>query len=337
MKPQDYIQNELSNTQYSLSDADKQDLEELGTELFLYKKLTSKKFRKWRVDDLSERQVKRAIHLAVSSNKPLQFRYPFGGYKLWRLPTSPEVDWAEFFAIAYYLRYLSVIAAVYKPGLELIFSSDDLIIERMDNIPSAETDRYFRSFKALLEIFRPGLPSNLVVDIVRIADFYTDPEALEAELSKNIDKFKEDYQSRVHDENLQKLYKMSALNIKFDGSRDLTKLSEDEQRAIVEMGPIYHDAYCALARRREFNRGEDKIVLFTTPIPNALALGTTKNSITKFWTGHGVLESKSGDLTARILSPEQLKASSLHPTNIAINGLVGKNFQTISIIKPLFG
>ncbi|TXG77325.1 hypothetical protein E6P97_01980 [Patescibacteria group bacterium] len=337
MTPQQFIQSEITNSYDSLSEIDQKELSSLGVEAFLYKKLTSKKFRKWRVDELSEKQVRRAIHLAVSTNKPLQFRYPFGGYKLWRLPSTPEVDWAEFFAIAYYLRYLSPIAAAYKPGLELVFSSDDLIIERMDNIPKADTDNYFASFKKLLNVFRPNLPSNLKVNIVRIADFYDDIPAMETELSANVEKFKQEYQDIVDDDKKQKMYTMSALNIKFDGAQDLTTLSADEKRAVIEMGPVYHDAYCSLAKRREFNRGDDKIVLFTTPIPNALAIGTTKTSVTKFWTGYGVLESKSDTFAARVLSPEQLASVTIDKTPVSIDGLTGKNFETIGVITPLFG
>lgn len=337
MTPQDYIESVLTTPAEPLSKTDQKSLETMSIEDFLYSKLTSKKFRKWRVDELSEKQVRNAIHLATSGNKPLQFRYPFGGYKLWRLPSTPEVDWAEFFAIAYYLRYLSAIAAAYAPGLELIFSSDDLIIERMDNIPKADTDRYFASFQKLLDVFRPRLPANLKIDIVRVADFYNDAEAMEAELAENVEHFRQEYRDNVDASKKKTMYSTSELNIKFDGAKDLTGLSEDQRREIIEMGPVYHDAYCSLAKRREFNRGEDKIVIFTTPIPNALAIGTTKNSVTKFWTGYGVLESKADSYAARILSPDQLAKVSIEKYPVKIDGLTGQNFETIGVISPLFG
>jgi hypothetical protein len=76
----------------------------------------------------------------------------------------------------------------------------------------------------------------------------------------------------------------------WDGAKDLTELDNREKRALLERGAIYHDAYCALPRRQAFNRAEDTIVIFATVIPNSIALGTTKNSVTKFWTGFGVLD-----------------------------------------------
>jgi hypothetical protein len=141
MNPLDYIQSEIQHcAEYVLSTHDEALLGKQGIEDFIYTKLTTKKFRKWAVDESSELQAKRAIQINVTGGKPLQFRFPFGGYKLWRMPTSPEVDWAEFFSIAYYCKYLAPIAAAYKPGIEFLFASDDIIIERMDNVPVSDTE-----------------------------------------------------------------------------------------------------------------------------------------------------------------------------------------------------
>ncbi|HSX06363.1 MAG TPA: L-tyrosine/L-tryptophan isonitrile synthase family protein [Candidatus Saccharimonadia bacterium] len=308
MTAQEYIQSELERcADYALTGDDKTAIEQQGIEAFIYAKLTSKKFRKWAVDESSELQAKRAIGLNVSAGKPLQFRYPFGGYKLWRMPSSPEVDWAEFFAIAYYCKYLASIAAAYKPGIEFLFASDDMIIERMDNVPIADTDAYFNSFKKLLEQFRSHFPANFKMDIVRIGDLYEDKEAMEQELAANVERLKQEYATTVDPARKQKMLTTSELNVRLDGAKDLTKLNEDEKRAVIEMGPVYHDAYCALSKRREFNRGENKIVIFTTVVPNAIAIGTTKSSITKYWTGFGILEADGNSFKSRIISPTQLE------------------------------
>lgn len=208
----------------------------------------------------------------------------------------------------------------------------------MNNVPKADTDRYFSSFQKLLDVFRANLPTNLKVDIVRVADFYDkNPDAMEAELADNVEHFKQEYRDNIDRDKKKKMYVMSELNIKFNGAKDLTGLSEGQKQQVIEMGPVYHDAYCSLVKRREFNRGEDKIVLFTTPIPNALAIGTTKNSVTKFWTGYGVLEAKTGSYTARILSPGQLSKVTVEKTPISIDGLAGENFEFIGTIPPFFG
>jgi hypothetical protein len=320
MTAQEHIQMELQHcTDYTLTAADKLLIEQQGMAAFIYAKLTSKKFRKWAIDDSSEQQFKRAIQLNVDTGKPLQFRYPFGGYKLWRIPSSPEVDWAEFFAIAYYCRYLAPIAAAYKPGIEFLFTSDDVIVERMDNIPVADTTAYFNSFRKLLEQFRSRFPVNFRMDIVRIGSLYEDKQAMEQELATNVERMKQSYTTTIDPTKKQKMLASSELNVRWNGAKDLTILSEAEKQAVIEMGPVYHDAYCALSKRREFDRGDDKIVIFTTVIPNAIAIGTTKSSVTKYWTGFGILENTSDGFRDRVISPTQLDA------------LQGKRYTTATI------
>jgi hypothetical protein len=307
MTAKDYITDQLECcSHYELSADDKALLQTQGIEKYIYSKLTSKKFRKWAVDAESELQAKRAITISVEQHKPLQFRFPFGGYKLYSIPGSPEVNWAEFFTIAYYCKYLAPIAAAYEPGIEFKFSSDDMIIERMDNVPVADTNAYFDSFTKLLEQFGRHFPANFKMDIVRIGDLYEDKNSMEQELAANVEKFKKYYAEEVDPAKKEKMLTTSALNVQWAGAKDMTGLTDTEKRAVVEMGPVYHDAYCALSKRREFNRGEDKIVIFTTVIPNAIAIGTTKSSVTKFWTGFGVLEMRDGSFNARILAPSQL-------------------------------
>ena len=331
----DYIQAELQHcTDYVLTDDDKAVIDQRGIEAFIYAKLTSKKFRKWAVDESSEKQAKRAIEISVSARKPLQFRYPFGGYKLWRMPGAPEVDWAEFFSIAYYCKYLAPIAAAYEPGVAFVFASDDVIIERMDNVPVADTEAYFASFKALLVHFRQYFPTNFSMDIVRIGDLYEDKAVMEQELAANVERFKADYATTVPADKKQKMLTTSALNIQWDGAKDLSMLSESEKQAVIGMGPVYHDAYCALSKRRTFNRGEDKIVIFTTVVPNAIAVGTTKSTITKFWTGFGVLEADGDRFKPRVLSPTQLEGLTGRRFKLVPTNLFGlRNFKDVRVYQ----
>jgi hypothetical protein len=146
------------------------------------------------------------------------------------------------------------------------------------------------------------------MDIIKIGDLYEDKESMEKELIVNVERFKQEYATTVDSDKKEKMITTSQLNVQWDGAIDLTRLTDHEKRTVIEMGPVYHDAYCALTKRREFNRGEDKIVIFTTLIPNAIAIGTTKSSVTKFWTGFGMLEKNGSNLRAKIISPTQLDA-----------------------------
>lgn len=334
MTAQDYLNSRLETASaYRLTDEDKSRLEKDCLENFIYLKLTSKKFRKWALDADSQNRIKEAIHINVSSGKPIQFTFPFGGYKLWRMPTAPEVDWAEFFSIAYYTNYLSPILQVYKPGAAFYFSSDDIIIERMDNISPKDTDAYFDSFKRLLTCFGKYFPSNLTVEIRRVADLYPDKKDFETDLKEKLAEVKKIYES-VDGKTKHKKYIMSELNISWTGTRNLTKWPESKKRQMIEMGPIMHDAYCSVPKRRAFVRGEDEIVVFSTPIPNAVAIGTTKSSVAKFWTGIGVLAKADDSFREYILSPKQLeKVAKIPSLQEKVDVISLKNFSSITVYK----
>lgn len=82
-------------------------------------RVLNKKFRKWAVSPEQSEQIRRIVEKNIRQGDPIPFTYIFGGYKLWHLPGSPQVDWAEFFALAYYMGYLKQVAAAYPPGCRL--------------------------------------------------------------------------------------------------------------------------------------------------------------------------------------------------------------------------
>ncbi len=128
----------------------------------------------------------------------------------------------------------------------------------------------------------------------------------------------------------------SELNIQWSGAQDWTQLSQAEKQAKIEFGPILHDAYCWIPKRQEFNRGLGTILLFTTGIRNAIPLGTTKTSVTKFWTGTGVLEERPDGFRDRILSPRQLEqVRSMDFKEAAVDIIPLINFSKIRIYPEL--
>lgn len=333
MNIQTYLQNELQNSsQYEVTAEDKKLLKAIPLEEFIFKKLSSKKFRKWSLDEDSSKRIKDAISVNMQAQKPIQFTFPFGGYKLWNLESAPRADWAEFFTIAYYLKWVAPISKVYEPGVHFMFSSDDVIVERLDNIPPKDTQAYYDSFKQLLQDFSQYFPKNLRMEIVRVADLYTAIE-FEEEFATHLPVMIKAYEN-PEPIRYQKMLATSTLNFQWKGVQDFSTLSESDKQEKIKMGPIIHDAYGKMTRRRAFVRGENKIVVFTTPIPNAIAIGTTKNSVTKFWTGTGVLEKQDDSFKARILSPEQIKSERMLEKE-SINVIDQTNFKTISVYPVL--
>lgn len=316
-----------------MSEIDQISLRDLGKEGFIYNKVVSKKFRKWAVDKSSEERIRKAINISVSNNEPIRFVYPFGGYKLWRFPTAPQVDRAEFFTIAYYRDYVLPITSVYEPGIDFCFSSDDIIIERMDNVAGKDTDSYFDTFSKLLTLFKDYFPTNLKMEIKRIADLYPDRDKFEEELKANVSAQLSNWES-MDPIRKEKMLKTSIHNINFGGVENWGSLSEEQRKEKIKMGVIYHDAYGKVPRRVSFVRGENKIVVFTTVISNAVALGTTKNSITKFWTGYGILEEIGDSFLDRVLSFDQMgRIINLPHETSQIDLIPLRNFQKIDVYK----
>src|SRR3989344_8304454 len=147
----EYLKNRLATcSKYELTDPDKHILNTEGIEEYIYKKLTSKKFRKWSMNDTVQEGVRNVIQYCVSQNKTIRLDFSFGGFKLWRMPTSPEVDWSEFFSLLYVCEYVTPVIAAYKPGIFIDFSSADIAVSAVNNVPREDLDRYFESFKKLL-------------------------------------------------------------------------------------------------------------------------------------------------------------------------------------------
>ena len=296
-----------------------------GEELpaYIFKSLMSKKFRKFSATDEYAAHIKEVVANAIKNNLPIKFSLPFGGYKLWRLEETPEADWAELFTLMYYAKWLKPIANAYAPGIIFDFSSDDMIVERMNNIPKQDTERYRESFNGLIAFLNNYIPTNIRFTFTPISSFYTSAE-FEKDLEDKIIKKREEYGGLPVLED--KTRRMVELNVKL-------KPGQDEDPLWREKIELLHQAYYTIDKRRPYNRAKDKILAFPTPFKDGkcIAVGTTKTSVAKFWVGVGVLKKKEDGYIEYILSPSQLLKSKLEKENISIDGLSGKNFSEIKI------
>lgn len=330
----DHLLDRLHNpTKYELSEEDQKVIQFEGIETFVFRKLTSKKFRKTALDTDSEEQIKTAIHKNVTENKPIKFTYPFGGYKIWRVPTYPSVDWAEFFTISYVLRYVAPILQAYRPGVELYFSSDDIVIELIDNYPREDLDGYVASFKQLLAEFGAFLPANMHLELKRVVPDYYTLEEYNEEFNKLYQEFKE---QGFDDQRIQKLEQAFTFNFQIKGKHDYSNISEEALREIWHDLMFWSDAYLKLSKRKDFVRGEDKIVLFSQPIPLAIDIGSNSTSKAKFWAGMGVIEQSNGKLYERIMSPRQWSENEEIAIWEKVDLLKSQNFSTIPVFNKRF-
>ncbi len=328
MTAQEHLEDRLKNpTKYTLSDEEKKTIQFEGIEKFIYSKVTSKKFRKTKVDEDSQKRVQEAIALNVAKNEPIKFTYPFGGYKIWRVESYPYVDWAEFFVISYVSRYVAPILASYEPGVEFYFSSDDVCIELIDNYPRESLDKYVESFKSLITEFQKYFPKNMKMELKQVVpDMYSELE-YRNEYRALFEELKE---TGLTLERKERIKKFADFNFMMKGAVDYTDADKVSFDTLYDNLLYWSDAYLKLSKRKEFVRGEDKIVLFSNPIPNGIDIGSISTSKAKFWAGVGVLEQDGGKLYERILSPKQWDSSKSSGEKIDIKLLDLSNFTDIT-------
>lgn len=321
MTPKDYIEYKLNELKSIKKVEDLLLKEELSN--FIYKTIMSKKFRKFSLIPEYIEHIKCVVNENIKNNLPIKFSFPFGGYKLWRLEEVPEVDWAELFSLMYYTKWLKPIAEVYKPGIIFDFASDDMIVERMNNIPKKDIEEYKRSFEDLVKFLEKHIPENIKFTFTPISSFYT-PEEFEKDLADKIEKNKIELGGLPVLDDKEK--RMVELNVKLNSG-------QDEDHLWREKIELIHRSYYAVDKRRPYNRAKDKILVFPTSVKDGkvIAVGTTKTSIAKFWVGIGVLKKNDNKYIEYILSPSQINKNEIITEDIYIDGLSGKNFSKIKI------
>src|SRR3989344_3937352 len=315
MKPEEYIQAKLNE----LKQPSKLQFESDNLSENIFKAVTSKKFRKYSVNPEYIDHIKSAIKLNVEKSEPIKFTVVFGGYKLWRLEETPEVDWAELFSMTYYTKWVKPICEIYKPGVWFDFFSDDVVVPIINNISTTDTEMYQSSFKKLLEFVKPYQPDNLTMTLNRVGDQYDSYEAFEKDLNEQIESVSASLDGGLPVLNDAALATLD-LNVKVTERQKKDSLWHEKVQLI-------HDGYAQVKGRRPYYRTPDKFNVFTTPFPGMLSVGTTKDSIMKFWVGAGALRNHKDSLRQIIMSPNQLSKTIFQWEKIKLDNLVGENFK----------
>ncbi len=322
MTAQEYIQSKLEELKQPLSIEKSSDDKQLAEAVF--KALTSKKFRKYSLGPDHAEHIRSSIHLNVKNEEPIKATLVFGGYKLWRLKEAPEVDWAELFALIYYTNWMKPVCEIYEPGVWFDFFSDDVVVPKMNGISSEDTKVYQASFNKLLEFIKFYQPKNLNMTLNRVGDQYESYEDFEKDLAEQMEALASTLEGGL-----------PILDDRAKATLDLNVRITPEQEADPkwhEKVKLMHDSYTQVRGRRPYYRIPDKLNIMTTPFNGMLSVGTTKDSIMKFWVGAGVLKPKDDSFRQLILSPGQLEKSQFEFEPILINGLDGKNFKKIRVL-----
>lgn len=292
----------------------------------IFTKVMSKKFRKLKADQKTVQVAKNAIAYAVERNQPVTVSFLFGGNKLWRFEEAPEVDWAELFSLIYYLRWMKSIASVYKPGARLDYYSEAIAVETLNNVPRNETDQYAKSFAAMLEWVKPYVPQNVSITFRKYSDEYANYSDYleELEQAKQLVLEENDGHLPILSEK-QKL--ATELNVRL-------LPGQDEDPLWREKTELVHKALerTTTIERQYFN-DPSLVMACPTTYSGWIAVGSTKRSYAKFWAGVGALERSGDSFNELVLTPQQLEATKFVWETVSLDGLEGKNFKRVRIVR----
>lgn len=325
MTAQDYIESKLDELR-QLPDLSQPSNEAELIEA-IFKLLMSKKFRKYSVTPEYTRHVQNAIKENVQNNKPINITYLGGSYKLWRLEEAPESDWAELFSHMYYSRWLKPICAIYKPGAWFDFFLDDIIVSRINNIPEEDVNAYRASRDRLLKFLKPFLPDNLKLTNTGVGSLFKSREAYEKSLETNIKKL-----SSELSDGLPQLTNAQRATLDLNVKATPEQLADPQWQEKVE---LVHSAYMLSKASTGYSTASDKIRVFTQPVGknNHLSVGSTKDSIARFWVAVGALKPRDDSYRQLILTPKQLEAADYDWQDVQVDGLDSKNFTKIRILS----
>jgi hypothetical protein len=325
MTAQEYIQTKLDELKQPLSIDKPQTDDELADAIF--SALTTKKFRKYALTDEYAQHIRNAIAENIHKKQPINLTFFGGAYKLWRFDEAPESDWAELFACMYYTRWAATVCALYEPGVWFDFFLDDAIVARINNLSEDDAEAYKTSRQNILDFLKPYRPSNLKMTLTGIGSLFPSREAYEKALEQSIRELANELPGGLPVLSEAQLA-TTTLNVKATSEQ----LADPKWREKVELA---HSAYMRVKRATGYAAASSKIGVFTQPFPSGtcIAVGTTKDSVAKFWAGVGVLKPKDGSFRQIVLSPSQLQGAAFTWEDVQIAGLEGKNFHKIRVLQ----
>jgi hypothetical protein len=300
---------------------------------------------------------------AMKEKKPLIFLYCFGGYKNHNCLTYPEVDWAEFFQLKFFIEYLLPIIKNYRYGVIIQYESEDIIIEK-NYVPRNSLDRYAASFKKLLLKVKMMIKSqfniDLNIELVRCREQYDNQKLYEL-MHEQEDRLLQAFNA-LSDEMRIKWLQRAETNIMWENVENSSKLTSNERAEIIKNARIQNECFLAadyLLRGYQWDEygGVDffdrcNCIPFVgtwgympsdSPTDLWFHLKSSATSSVDFWIGTGIVSRASIDdkiLVERIISPQQYRKIENKLTEISVsdNPLmdVSNNFNKLKIYTGKF-
>lgn len=318
------IENFIYNELHKLSQIEINNLSQ-NIEDEIFKSIKTRKFRRYSASDYLLKRIREAIAYNVSRNEPINITFLQGSYKLWRLEESPEADWAELFALIHYATWVKPILSIYKPGVVFDFYMDDLIMERISNYRRDEILSYQNSFQKIIDFITSYCSENLRFKITTVSSRYSDENDFWNKLNRAIVKWEKTKNIKLNESNIA----MIDLNYRPLPNEELDVLWREEIMRI-------HDAHSYMEDRLKYREEIGKILAMPhhfRGVETRLFVGSTKDSIVKYWSGVGALRIKGEEFIPTVLSPSQLANAKFSIHNVQIRGLDAKNFKKIRVLE----
>lgn len=223
---------------------------------------------------------------SIGQKHPITMIDAFGGFKNYRAPSFPHVDWSEVFMLNKLVKQCVKIAVIYEPGVKLEFSGDSEMLTFFNNYPPETIDTYVKEFKQLLDIYQSHIPANVKLSYRGLSDDY-DIKELEDRITETTD--------AMTPEQVEELFKKNASkarnNYMLKGVEDHTQASKEELEKILRRSVALDHVYIDidLADRHEYLEGGLHLPLIQTAIPGCIALKSVNTSKLAFWLGTGYL------------------------------------------------
>lgn len=335
---QNYLKNLLeSSSKYSNLEEDLSLIKSQGLNSYIVGKLLRKRFRKSKVADNTREDIKKKVELSIKEEKPIYLIICFGGYKHFWNQSYPEVDWAEFFNLAFLSEYLAPILANYKPGVVLDYESEDVIIPLIDNYPESAPNSYAGSFRKLIKIYSKSIPSNFKINFIRSQE-QIDKELL-FKRTKKVAVDKRKLFDKLSSEEKELHLHRTPTSIMWKGRDDWTKFSDKEREEKIIESKMLNEAYydADYEQREKYFEGDNHIPIVLSwgktyeNSANWLTLGSTFSSIVDFWVGRGILEKHEEKYVPRIVSQNQYKEIKNKLETVKMNLIPLKNFESIEV------
>jgi hypothetical protein len=227
----------------------------------------------------------------------------------------------------YIVDWLKPVSALYTPGVTFTFWVDEIVISMMNNVSQEDLDTYQKKFIGLLKFLEPKIPANIRFEVFLERSQYESQKAFENLLQSEVQALQE--RQALEPQPLSPSAKRSIeMNV-----LPTPELLQDP--LWMEKVDLVHNAYYNLQEKQTRVRlpyAHENITAFSVFFePNVIPIGTTKNSIARFWVGIGILQKQKGDYRETILSPSQIEKIPTNWETVTIAGLAGKNFSRIRV------